>query len=227
MANADLNNSTSKRTVDDVFQILIAREVPPLVAKKQITEALQLGKLRIDFHIAAGARKTRPMRQATPEELKAAAQAGKSLDFLYEAAPEGGITAAVNPQSWDGLFALAIRDDHLIIEPRYALDFPWSAYSFSISNWEVVIEELGRAATAPKPEPMSVSIVGPIEVIERRDNEPAHYRRIRAMADSVFPDGWRHRRQAHVLQGVAKQFKERGEPVPNRDTLRRALGYRE
>jgi hypothetical protein len=172
MAEVAPDHSASKRTVDDLFQILIARDVPPLIGKKQITEALQLGKLRIDFHIAAGARKTRPMRQATPEELKAlsdadrsrrrgvrrgrrpkALQARKDLDFLYEASPAGGITAAVDPQSWDAprVFALAIRDGHLLVEPQCSLDFPWQAYSFSISN-PVVIDELWPpAASDPTP----------------------------------------------------------------------------
>jgi hypothetical protein len=152
MAEVAPDHSASKRTVDldDLFQILIARNVPAFVAKKEITGALQLGKLRIDLHIAAGARKTRPMRQATSEELKAE-QAGKGLEFLYEASPAGGITVAVHPQSWDapGVLALAIVGSHLVVEPQCSLDFPWQAYSFSISN-PVVIDELWpRAASGP------------------------------------------------------------------------------
>lgn len=141
MAIADPYHSASKRIVDldDLFQILITRNVAPLVAKKEIDDVLLLGKLRIDLRIPAGARKTRPIRQATPEELKAK-QAGKDLDFLYEASPTGG-TAAVDPQSWGRVLALAIKDGHLIVEPLCGLEFPWRAYSFSISN-PVVIEHL-------------------------------------------------------------------------------------
>jgi hypothetical protein len=153
MAEVAPDSSASKRIVDldDLFQILITRDVPPLAAKKQIIEFLRDGKLRIDLHIAAGARKTRPMRQATREELEAE-QAGKDLDFLYEASPVGGITAAVDPQSWDAprVFALTIRDGHLVLEPQCSLDFPWQAYSFSISN-PVVIDELWKPAANSPP----------------------------------------------------------------------------
>jgi hypothetical protein len=154
MAEAAPDHSASKRIVDldDLFQVLITRDIPAFVAKKQITEALQLGKLRIDLHIAAGARKTRPMRQATPEELKAE-QAGQDLDFLYETSPAGGTTAAVDPQSWDvpGVLTLAIRDGHLVVEPQCSLDFPWQAYSFSISNLVVIDELWPLAASKPAP----------------------------------------------------------------------------
>jgi hypothetical protein len=149
MAGTSDNNAQSVDDVDDLFQVLIARDIARLVAKRQIAEALEMGRLRIDFHIAAGARKTGPMRQATPEELEAQ-QEGKDLDFLYEVSPPGGITGAVNPQSWesDGVFRLTIRDDHLAIEPRCSLDFPWQAYSFSISN-PVVIVHLFSSLTNP------------------------------------------------------------------------------
>jgi hypothetical protein len=221
MANADPNNSVSTRTVDDVFQVLIARDVPPLVAKKQITEALQLGKLRIDSHIAAGACKTRPMRQATPEELKAA-QAGKSLDFLYEAAPASGITAAVDPQSWDGgVFALAIRDGHLVIEPRCSLEFPWSAYSFSMNP--VVIDELWPTAVASKPGPMLVSIVGPVELIDKRRGEE-EFAQIRKAAEEEFGKEWASvtPKTKVVNLVLSKMNWDSGK----RDTVLRALGWR-
>jgi len=65
----------------------------------------------------------------------------------------------------------------------------------------------------------------PVEVVEQYD-EPAHYRHIRAMADLAFPQGWRHLRQAMVLRGVADQFQKDREPVPERQMLLRALGYR-
>jgi hypothetical protein len=76
------------------------------------------------------------------------------LDFLYEAAPAGGITAAVDPQSWDGdVFALAIREGHLVPEPRCSLGFPWNAYSFSIANPVVIAELWPAAASRPTPAP--------------------------------------------------------------------------
>ena len=119
MAGTSDNNAQTVDDVDDLFQVLIARDIPPLLAKRQIAEALalELGGLRIDFHVAAGARKTRPMRQATPEELKAQ-QEGKDLDFLYEVSPPDGITGVANPQSWGRVLSLEIRDGHLVTEPR-------------------------------------------------------------------------------------------------------------
>jgi hypothetical protein len=81
------------------------------------------------------------------------------------------------------------------------------------------------ATLTPAP-PLLVKHDGPIEVVEWRDDGPAHYRYIRAMADLAFPNGWRHRRQAVVLKGVADQFQKRREPIPERQMLLRALGYR-
>jgi hypothetical protein len=99
------------RTIDDLFQILVARDVPPFEAKYQIANALLRGKLIIDSHIATRA-----------------------------------AIEPVHPQSWDRVLALAIRDNHLIVEPLCALNVPWQAYSFSISN-PVVIDELWPAAS--------------------------------------------------------------------------------
>jgi hypothetical protein len=60
-----------------------------------------------------------------------------------------------------------------------------------------------------------------------RHAEPAHYQHIRAMADLAFPNGWQDLRQVVVVYGVAEQFKKRGEKVPERQMLLRALGYRQ
>jgi hypothetical protein len=170
-----LNQSTP--TIDDLFQILVGRDIPPFEAKELILQFLRRGKLPIDSHVEAGARKTRAMRQATPEELQAQ-QAGKSLDYLHEVVPAGGITEPVNPQCWDGgVFALAIRDGRLLVEPRCALDFPWPKYSFPVSNpvvIEAAIEEMWKtwkAAAGSKSEPISVSIVGPVELIQKHRDE--------------------------------------------------------
>jgi hypothetical protein len=79
----------------------------------------------------------------------------------------------------------------------------------------------------PVASPSPVSIVGLVEVIDRGDDdEPAHYRHIRDLADAAFPKGWKHRRQVVVLKGVADECTRRGEPVPERQMLLRALGYR-
>jgi hypothetical protein len=156
-------------TLDDVFQRLIAQDVPALMARRQITKMLQLGKLLVDFHIAAGTRKTQPRRRATAEELAAVERAQadflaanpratikdrtavlvSALDFLYERTPPEGITAKVAPQSWDiPLFAVTVRDGHLMVEPRCALDFPWLAYTFTVAN-PVVIPTLFPPPSPP------------------------------------------------------------------------------
>jgi hypothetical protein len=158
MAEVAPDNSASKPTVDDLFQILITRDIPALVAKKQITEYLQLGKLRIDFHISADARS---MRRATPEELRAAEHGGKGLDFLHEFSSAGGTTAAVDPQSWDNVFGLSLRGGRLVVEPLCSLDYPWQAYSFSISN-PVAIDHLW-----PPEKSTRISTTGPDAGVNR------------------------------------------------------------
>jgi hypothetical protein len=55
---------------------------------------------------------------------------------------------------------------------------------------------------------------------------PAHYREIRAMADIAFPEGWIDRRQVEVLHGVGQQFVKLKKPVPERQMMLRALGFR-
>jgi hypothetical protein len=151
-------------SLDDVFQILIARDYPPFDAKEEIDEALRPGKLRVDQHIKAGARKTSP----TPEGRKAQIE-GRSADVTYEVCPPGGITQPVNPQSWGGrLFDLMIQDGRLIVTPCCSLDWPWEAYSFSIAN-PVVINELWSPAasnrllpaTTPSPQPSEPSSPSP------------------------------------------------------------------
>jgi hypothetical protein len=89
-----------------------------------------------------------------------------------------------------------------------------------------LIYDLRFYSPTPKP-PLLVKHDGPIEIIERNDNEPAHYRRIRAMADLAFPNGWQHERQNKVFDETAKQFKKHGEQPHSPDTMRRALGYRD
>jgi hypothetical protein len=74
--------------------------------------------------------------------------------------------------------------------------------------------------------PLLVKHEGPLEVIEQRDDVSPHYRHIRAMAEDAFPKGWQHQRQNVVLKGVADQFQRHREPVPERQMLLRALGYR-
>jgi hypothetical protein len=122
--------------------------------------ALQDGALQVAYHIRGGARKTHPMRLATPEELRkfealrealqerkaSQEEPRKEMDrataFLYKHAPSQGITEHVHRESWDAgaIFHLSIRDGHLIVEPRCSLDYPWDAYSFIIANRWVVDE---------------------------------------------------------------------------------------
>jgi hypothetical protein len=64
----------------------------------------------------------------------------------------------------------------------------------------------------------------PVTIVD--NNEPVHYRHIRAMADRAFPRGWKHLQQNVVKKGVADEFQKDGEPVPKRDMLDRALGFR-
>ena len=72
---------------------------------------------------------------------------------MYEVSPPGGITEPVHPQSWDGgIFFLAIRDGHLIVEPQCSLDWQWAAISFSIAN-PVVIDHLWPPATSAPASP--------------------------------------------------------------------------
>jgi len=66
MGEAADDHSNPNKTVDDLFQRLIGRDIPPVVAKQQILEKLQVGKLLMDYKIAAGVRTRRPTRQATP-----------------------------------------------------------------------------------------------------------------------------------------------------------------
>jgi len=146
-------------TPDDLFQILCVRKIPPVQARREILQACQNEELKIDFHIRGGARKTRPMREATPEELRRFEALGAALRerkasheemreemdraeaFLYEHAPPEGITDRVHYQSWERLFTLSIRGGHLVVEPIAALDYPWDAYSFTIANWSVINEK--------------------------------------------------------------------------------------
>ena len=141
MAEAAIDHSDSKHTVDELFQFLVCvRDLRPAIARKEIMDYLQSDKLQIDYHIRGGARKTRPMRQATLEELREQETTGATLDHLYETAPPEGITRRVHFQSWGKLFDLTVRDECLIVEPNCALDYPWDAYSFTVANWSLVEE---------------------------------------------------------------------------------------
>jgi hypothetical protein len=121
------DHTDSKHSIDDLFQLLVrVRDIPPAKAKKQILESFQLNQLQVNYHIRGGARTTQPN-----EKFRA---------HPYEVVPPEGITALVHFESWDGLFRLAIRDGHLVVESNYSLDYPWDAYSFTIANWWMVDE---------------------------------------------------------------------------------------
>jgi hypothetical protein len=169
MAKAKPNH----KTVDSLFQTLIVSDVPPLIAKKCVNDALQVGKVLVDSHIAASARKTSPRRHwANPDEP--------------EIAPPGGITAPVNPQSWDRVFVMAIRDGYLVIEPLCSLDFPWQFYSFSISNWEVAVDYLCRASAPSKSEPIPVAIVGPVKLVQEWTGKEDYVAIRRAVEERIW-----------------------------------------
>jgi hypothetical protein len=161
MANAGLNNTVSKSTVDDLFQTVVGWNVPHLIAKKHITNALSIGKVLMDRHITGNACKTDPREHWV------------NLDEPEQAPPEG-LTHPVHPQAWDagGIFTLVILDWHLFINPRFQFDFPWKDHSFSVSNWDAAIEYLRSVIAPPKSEPMAVRIEGPIEVFDRRKRKP-------------------------------------------------------
>jgi hypothetical protein len=127
-----------------------------------------------------------------------------------------------------------------LIEPPVGIPPPATGYQLVVgslarsvifepgSNYYKRIYDLrfySPATLTPEP-PLLVRHDGPIEIIERRDNEPAHYQHIREVADLAFPRGWRHLRQVVVLKGVADQLEKLNEPVPERQMLLRALGYR-
>jgi hypothetical protein len=142
------------RTVDDVFQFLTrVRDYPSLTAVRLIRESLQLGKLQVDFHIRGGAWKPRPKRQATVEELQKQDATQAVMDHLYyeQASPEG-IHGRIHPEAWDGVFGLSIEDEKLIILPKCPLDFPWEAYSFTITDWRIVTELWPPRSSPPSPE---------------------------------------------------------------------------
>jgi hypothetical protein len=145
------------RTLDDLFQYLITERGFELEdAHEQITAQLRRGKLKVALHIAAGARKHRPRRQATDEEIAQVASKiarlpkttprereeiarihEESYAFLYDVAPPDGISEIVNWQSWGRIFCLAVREGKLIVELLDGLDYPWNAYAFTIANPEV------------------------------------------------------------------------------------------
>jgi len=161
MGEAGPNHTDSNRSIDDLFQLLVrVHDIPLAKAKNEIWEKLKNNQLQCDYHIRGGARKTRPMREATPEERgwldplnaqlarkglarrNAQEEMDRATAFLYEHAPPEGIKARVGYQSWDGVFRLRITEDneHLVIEPNCSLEYPWDAYSFTIANWSLVNE---------------------------------------------------------------------------------------
>jgi hypothetical protein len=81
------------------------------------------------------------------------------------------------------------------------------------------------ATQAPKL-PLLVKHDGPIEVIERRDNEPAHYAYIRELAEKAFPGKWRRLQHSRVIAAVQGLQSEAKEPVSDRDMISRACGWK-
>jgi hypothetical protein len=145
--------SDSKHTVDDLFQILVhAHGKKPELARPDILKQLQDGALLIELHIKGGVRSIGPVRPPTPEEQMEERRTGIVAEARYSTTPPEGVTLSVDPQSWEGVLLLRIRDKSLVIEPGCNFDYPWDAYSFSIADWSL-IEQLwpnpNRAGSAP------------------------------------------------------------------------------
>jgi hypothetical protein len=167
--------ASDHHTVDGLFQILCVRNIPPVQVRRQILEACQDDKLKINYHIRGGSQKTVPIHPpATDEELKAISE--KRVTPEYEVAPPEGITGHVHPQSWERVFTLRIKEGHLVVEPRCGLDYPWDAYSFTIANWSVVNElwpPLVRTFVPPAVPVMDTSPTVPATVAPALEIEPA------------------------------------------------------
>ena len=183
MAGTANDHSDSRHTVDDVFQYLVrVCNVRLAIASDEILQALRHDKLLADFHIRGGAQKTRPMRQATLEELRELhttleelrerqatleelrERNAAMLDHLYERAPPEGVTGRIYFESWkpNRVFDLTIKDGHLVVMWNCPLDYPWEAYSFSIANWSVVHElwpPPAASASSPQPAPKPAQAV--------------------------------------------------------------------
>jgi hypothetical protein len=139
---------------------------------------LRRDKLVVDYHIRGGTRKTRPTRQATDDELREKQSMGATLDHLYETTPPEGLTGRVHFQAWDTLFDLTICDEHLVVTPSCALDYPWEAYSFTVANWSLVHEfwpaklpitpSAASAAISTEQSPSSSSDPRPAVKVKRR-----------------------------------------------------------
>jgi hypothetical protein len=163
MAKAESNAATSlagtpelqAHTVDDLFQYLVrVCDILPAAAKKEILEKLQLDKLQVDLHIRGGTREILPLCPAEREdELQDKEFTAVVMFHVYRFAPPEGVTERVPFQWWDAgsVLCLTIRDEHLIIEPNWELDYPWDAYSFTVVNWSLV-EELWPNPNRTKPD---------------------------------------------------------------------------
>src|SRR5712672_2447007 len=101
MAEAASNHSESKRTVDDLFQLLVhTRRKSPSLARRDILKQLQDDGLPIDLHIEGGVRSIGPVRGPTPEERLEEKRTGIVAGARYSTTPPKGVTLPVDPQSW-------------------------------------------------------------------------------------------------------------------------------
>jgi hypothetical protein len=236
MARDDPDRSSSGRTLDDLFQVLVhTRRKSPAVARKEILDRLQLDELPIDLHVRGGTQKTYPLRPATKEELQKGAPIGEAdgvvLDryHLYETAPPEGIIERAPYTAWGRFFHLSIHGEQLVIEPDCALDYPWDAYSFIIANWSLVAELW--------PPLVSVDIAAPTALVQSvAELEPQRLQRL--IFDSIVrrlhPRGVPEKLstgavERQVANAWADECKVLGvklsdAPIPHRSTIHRYLG---
>ena len=127
------DRSDPKHTVDDLFQRLVhVLGMKPEDARLEIRDRLLRGAPLIALQVESGV-----------------------TDSNSVTTPPEGVILSINPQSWEQMLLLRIREGKLVIEPGGNMIYPWNACSFAIANWSLV-EELwpnpNRAGPASAPE---------------------------------------------------------------------------
>jgi hypothetical protein len=97
-------------TIDELFQILCVRNIPPVEARQQILEACQRNKLKIDFRFRNG-------------------PSGR----IHYQSWELMLTLSINKEG-----QLVVEPTGNLGYPWNA--YPWDACSFTIANWSVINE---------------------------------------------------------------------------------------
>lgn len=144
--------------LDPLFQQMRARGLAPREVRERILKALKREELIILAHVAAGAWSLQPRQFATREEEAQAEQEARAAteryDFdayyriVFEQSPSpDGIIGPIEPENWEVMVTIAIRDGHLVIKPL-APEFPVESYSFAIATPEAVDKLLAAASPA-------------------------------------------------------------------------------